>query len=53
MLPSVVGVPLERLDGWWAAHRQEATQALSAFALEVVTPGAIVVSGAAELSRQC
>jgi hypothetical protein len=44
VLPSVVGVPLERLDAWWSGHREEVTRALSSFALEVVTPGAIVVS---------
>jgi hypothetical protein len=34
---------MERLDAWWAAQREEVTGALSSFALEVVTPGAIVV----------
>lgn len=43
MLPSVVGVPIERLDAWWSSHREEVTHALGSFALEVVTPGTIVV----------
>jgi len=44
-LPSVVGVVLEKLDGWWSSHKEAVTQSLSSFALEVVTPGAIVVRG--------
>jgi hypothetical protein len=46
VLPSASGVPLERLDAWWSHHKEEVTQSLSGFALEVVTPGTIVVSHA-------
>jgi hypothetical protein len=44
VLPSVAGASIELLDAWWSGHREEVTHALNGFALEVVTPGAIVVS---------
>jgi hypothetical protein len=45
VLPSLSGVSMERLDAWWAGHKEEVAAGLSAFALEVVTPGAILVRG--------
>jgi hypothetical protein len=45
VLPTISGVAMERLDAWWASHKEEVTAGLSSFALEVVTPGAIMVSG--------
>jgi hypothetical protein len=44
VLPTISGVAMERLDAWWASHKEEVTAGLSSFALEVVTPGAIMVS---------
>lgn len=44
MLPSVSGLSIERLDAWWSSHKEGVTALLSSFALEVVTPGSIVVS---------
>ncbi|KAF8055038.1 SEC3A [Scenedesmus sp. PABB004] len=43
VLPSLGGVTLERLDGWWCGHKEEVAAALTPFAHEVVTPGAITV----------
>eukprot|EP00879_Flechtneria_rotunda_P017444 GHRR01018282.1.p1 GENE.GHRR01018282.1~~GHRR01018282.1.p1 ORF type:complete len:957 (+),score=419.42 GHRR01018282.1:262-3132(+) len=43
VLPSMSGVTLERLDSWWCEHKQVVTEALSSFALQVVTPGSITV----------
>ncbi len=44
VLPTVTGVAIEKLDAWWSSHMEEVTAQLSSFALEVVTPGAIMVS---------
>eukprot|EP00878_Enallax_costatus_P030332 GHUV01033017.1.p1 GENE.GHUV01033017.1~~GHUV01033017.1.p1 ORF type:complete len:642 (+),score=204.08 GHUV01033017.1:261-2186(+) len=43
VLPTITGVSVERLDSWWSSHKDEVTQKLTSFALEVVTPGAILV----------
>ncbi|WIA41754.1 hypothetical protein OEZ86_009092 [Tetradesmus obliquus] len=48
VLPSIAGVTMERLDAWWASHKEEVTAGLSSFALEVVTPGAILVGRSPE-----
>jgi hypothetical protein len=45
VLPSVAGVPMDRLDAWWSSHRELVAASLAPFAAEVVTPGTVQVGG--------
>jgi hypothetical protein len=41
VLPSVGGVPMDRLDAWWSSHREFVSASVAPFAAEVVTPGTV------------
>jgi hypothetical protein len=45
VLPTLLGTTQDKLDAWWVGHKDVVTAGTTPFALEVITPGMVQVSG--------